>query len=375
MASIALPQIKMPRIDVAALVKNPAVGLGAAATVFVGAAVAAVTLLAPMGGDDGVVEVPLAPVMKTAPAGWRQALKPAAHGPAHIRRDVVKLSERPLAGAVETGPHRPPPTPLPGMIGEALPAAPIAGLFSQGPNGPLPVIAPDGRTPAQAYARPFKSNGRPKVALVIGGLGLNARATQQAIDTLPGEVTLAFVVYADGLQGWIDAARARGHEVLLEAPMEPLNYPENDPGPYTLMATGEQAETAQRLDWILSRAAGYFGLTNYLGSRFLASDPAYNAFAGAARSRGLAFIDDGQAARRGGGLPRATAERIIDDRLTAASIERQLSALEAGAQQRGQALGAGFAYPVTLEKVAQWTASLEQRGFQLAPASALTTRK
>ena len=33
---------------------------------------------------------------------------------------------------------------------------------------------------------------------------------------------------------------------------------------------------------------------------------------------------------------------------------------------------AGFAYPVTLEKVAQWARSLDQRGFQLAPASALT---
>jgi len=69
------------------------------------------------------------------------------------------------------------------------------------------------------------------VALIIGGLGLNAATTRQAIESLPPEVTLSFVPYADGLQGWIDMARAAGHEVMLEAPMEPADYPSNDPGP------------------------------------------------------------------------------------------------------------------------------------------------
>ena len=244
--------------------------------------------------------------------------------------------------------------------------------MARGPGGPLPIIAQDGRTPAQAYARPFKSNGRPKVAVVVGGLGLNARATRQAIETLRPEVTLSFSIYAEGLQGWIDMARARGHEVLIEAPMEPVDYPENDSGPYTLMADGQPPETVKRLEWILSRATGYFGLTNYLGSRFLATDPAYNAFAASLKGRGLAFVDDGSAARRGGGMPRATAERVIDDKLSGAAIDQQLLALEAGALQRGQALGSAFAYPITLEKVAQWANEVETRGYQLAPASALT---
>ena len=163
--------------------------------------------------------------------------------------------------------------------------------------------------------------------------------------------------------------------MLLETPLEPLDYPDNDPGPYTLMAGATPPETAKKLEWILSRATGYFGLTNYLGSRFLADERAYEALASSLRARGLAFIDDGTAARRAGGLPRATAERVIDDQLSRAAIDQQLLALEAGALQRGQALGAGFAYPVTLEMVARWANEVEQRGYQLAPASALTARK
>lgn len=379
MAAIALPRIKLPRIrlpgppglNLGGLVKNPAVGLSAAGVVFAGAVVALVRLLGPTGGGDHV-SMPVADGLHAAPAGWRESLK-RHHGRAQVYADVIRLSERPLT------PGAPPPALGPAapmaFAGGPLEPAPIAGLFTPGPSGPLPIIAQDGRTPAQAYARPFHSNGRPKVALVVGGLGLNAARTRQAIETLRPEITLSFAVYAPGLQGWIDEARAHGHEVLIEAPMEPMDYPDNDPGPWTLLADGQPAETVKRLEWVLSRTTGYFGVTNYLGERFLAADGAYNAFANALRGRGLAFVDDGAAARRGGGILRASAERVVDDKLTPVAIDQQLSALEAGAQQHGQALGAAFAYPVTLQKVAQWAAGVEQRGYQLAPASALTTRR
>jgi polysaccharide deacetylase 2 family uncharacterized protein YibQ len=372
LATIALPQL--PRIDLSALVKSPAAGVSGAGLLFAGAVVVLVNLLGPMGGGATHVRIPLNEPFRAAPPGWREALK-SAHGPAHLYRDVVRLSERPLApGAAAdfTGGRAPAPQAL---AGAGLPVAPIAGFYAPGPGGPLPIIAQDGRTPAQAYARPFTPNGRPKVSLVIGGLGLNTRATRQAIETLRPEITLSFVVYAEGLQGWIDMARAHGHEVLLETPMEPMDYPDNDPGPYTLMADGQPPETVKKLEWILSRATGYFGLTNYLGSRFLGSDAAYSAFANSVKGRGLAFIDDGSAARRGGGMPRGTAERVIDDKVAGPAIDQQLMALEGGALQRGQALGSGFAYPITLEKVALWANEVEQRGYQLAPASALTVRK
>lgn len=257
-----------------------------------------------------------------------------------------------------------------------LPAAPIAGLAQPSPTGPLPVIAGDGRTAAQAYARPFTSDGRPCISIVIGGLGLNAAQTRAAIERLPAEVTLSFVPYADGLQGWIDLARAQGHEVLLEIPMEPVDYPENDPGPYTLMAVAQPEETTKRLEWLLSRTTGYFGVANYLGGKFLTSESMVP-FQAAVKQRGLAFVDDGSG---GGvrsspaGLPRASADRIVDDQLSPESIQRQLLALETSATGRGAALGAGFAYPLTLDQVAKWAEGLSARGYQLAPASVMTRR-
>ena len=253
-----------------------------------------------------------------------------------------------------------------------LPTAPFAGMTAPGPGGLLPIVARDGRTAFSAYARPFQSNGKPRIALVVGGLGLNGAATRAAIEKLPPEVTLSFVPYADGLQGWIDLARANGHEVMLEIPMEPLDYPANDPGPYTLMTAAQPAETIKRMEWLLARTAGYFAVTNYLGGRFVTSDSAMNTLAGALKARGLGFLDDGSAASKAhGAIPRGSADSVVDEQLSADAIDGALRGLEAKALQKGQALGAGFAYPVTVEEVGRWANAIAARGFQLAPASAV----
>lgn len=356
-------------------VANPYVSAGAAAGLFLLTSVGLIAVIGDPKAGTPVVRISLAKVAAmAAPPGWREALLAEHPGQPTVTEDIYSLSESPIGPGGGTATIT-----LPGgrafRAADPLPQAPLAGVTINGPNGPLPVIGGDGRTPAQAYARPFTSNGRPKISLVIGGLGLNASATRQAIEGLPPEITLSFVPYSEGLQGWIDLARANGHEVLLEAPMEPVDYPDNDPGPYTLMSRAMPAETVKKLEWLLSRATGYFGVTNYLGSRFMATDQAMGAFSDALRSRGLAFIDDGSAAQRRGGIPRASADRIIDDQLSSESIDQQLLALEAGALQRGQALGSAFAYPVTIGQVAQWSRTVEDRGYQLAPASALMTRK
>ncbi len=144
--------------------------------------------------------------------------------------------------------------------------------------------------------------------------------------------------------------------------------------PYTLIAANRPEDTVRKLEWLMSRATGYFGLSNYLGARFVESDAAMNTFNAALKARGLAFVDDGLAARRGGAIPRASADRVIDDDLSAEAINIQLRALETGAGARGQSLGSGFAYPVTINQVRAWAAGLNARGMQLAPASALTHR-
>lgn len=264
-------------------------------------------------------------------------------------------------------------------VSPPLPRAPFTGLTEPGPNGPLPVVASNGRTVAQAYARPFTPRAStPSIAIIVGGLGFNARATTQAIDELPAEVTLSFVPYATNLQSWIDRARSRGHEVMLELPMEPFDPDADDTGPQTLLASASSAQNTQRLEQLLSRGAGYFGVTNYQGARFATSAQASAPVVQALKRRGLVFVSSGIGQRTAlsveaqrAGLANTAADRIIDARREADAIDEQLLNLEALALQNQSAIGAGFAYPVTMEQVGRWARDINTRGYQLAPASAV----
>lgn len=372
------------------MLSNPFIGASVAGGVFLVAAATLVVVTAdPKAGAPSVrVKLEAAGALDTTPLRGTAPLGSPTLDSLPVGQDVAApglgaggqaVITLPQGGRVEGAaaealrPSSAPARPL----GPPLAAAPLAGLTQPGPGGGLlPVIGKDGRTPFSAYARPFTGNGKPRVALVVGGLGLNAVATKAAIERLPPEITLSFVPYADGLQAYVNQARAAGHEVILEMPMEPLDYPNNDPGPYTLMAQGQPQETARRLEWLLSRAAGYFAVTNYLGGRFLQTDSAMASFTTALKGRGVGFYDDGSARGRntGAGVPRASADTIVDQDLSSDAIDRQLTALEATALSKGQALGAGFAYPVTVGQIARWAAGLAGRGYQLAPASAVAKR-
>ena len=320
-----------------------------------------------------------------APAPAEAAIAgPAAVGEAEAEAEIVEAeaeiveAEAPAeAAAVEA----PAPAPAPSAQVASIPAAAPA-LLEPGPHGPLPRTGPDGRVAWQAYARPFDHDDpRPRIAVILGNLGLSDAATEAAIQQLPGGITLAFSPYAGAeVTGWIDLARAAGHEVMLDLPMEPSSYPLDDPGPHTLLTTLTPSQNLERLAWILSRFTGYVGVTDHMGSRFTTSTQSLRPILAELAGRGLLFVDSRSADRSMAlevaaqvGLPRAGNDRFIDEMAARQAIDQRLKEVEALARRNGEALAMGFSYPVTIERVAVWAAGLEARGFVLAPVSAIIT--
>jgi polysaccharide deacetylase 2 family uncharacterized protein YibQ len=260
--------------------------------------------------------------------------------------------------------------------GKALLADPA--LIENTPQGPLPRIADDGRKPMTAYAAPAPANAKFKIAIVVSGLGLSASATKAAIDALPPAVTLGFAPYAQDVSGWVAEARAKGHELLLEIPMEPFDFPDSDPGPHTLRAGQNEDANIQRLTWALTRFTGYAGVTNLLGQRFLSDSDALAPTMTYLNRRGLYFFDNGSAAQSvtpivAGqvGMPLAQSGPAIDSIQTALEIDHRLSDLETQARANGSAVGSAFLYPVTIARLAEWAKGLQARGFVLVPVSAI----
>ncbi len=264
-----------------------------------------------------------------------------------------------------------------------LSPAPDPALVEQAQNGPLPKIAEDGAQAWHVYAHPFPpSDARPRIAILISGLGMSKENSDQAIQRLPDAVSLALAPDGGELQNLSAVARAAGHEILLELPMEPYEYPENDPGPHALLTTLSAEENTVRLEWLLSRFTGYIGVINFQGGKFVTSETSLGPVMAELRGRGLMIIDD-QAAKQNRvadlagriEIPFATANLRIDDVADAEQIDARLAELEQLARENGQAAGIGISYPVTLERVTKWAATLEAKGIALAPISALVKIK
>jgi uncharacterized protein len=260
------------------------------------------------------------------------------------------------------------------------PPAMMAGidqrLLEKSRYGMLPVIS-DGLKPFTAYAAEAdraKAAKMPVVAIVVGGLGVGAAKTTDAIMKLPPAVTLAFTPYGSDPAKLAERARAQRHEILLQIPMEPFDYPDNDPGPQTLLTTLAPEQNLDRMYWHLSRFQGYAGIANFMGARFVVNDAVMQPIVREAAKRGLGYLDDGSAPRSvaptlaaGQAMPFARADLSIDAVPTALEIDRALVKLESLAKERGVAIGIASALPISIERIGVWVKTLENHGIMLVP--------
>ena len=275
---------------------------------------------------------------------------------------------------------------VPEAIGLHLAPAPDKRLVDKSRYGLLPRVGADGSRPSDVYARaPLISGklrtGAPRVALLVGGLGLSEAGTAEAIAKLPGAVSLGFAPYGADVERDVAQAREAGHEALLQLPMEPFDYPANNPGPHTLLAALSATDNLDSLHWLMSRFTGYVGVTNFLGAKFTADAAALSPVLSDIATRGLLYLDDGSSPRSlapemaaGLNLRATVADVVIDANPSPQAIEAALVKLEALARANGFAIGAATALPASVEHVGRWAQSLEARGIALVPLSAAPAR-
>lgn len=268
----------------------------------------------------------------------------------------------------------------PSSLGQDLRVAhlPDRALIEESDIGPLPIRAADGRRPFDVYARPWSGARGAKVAIVIGGLGVSQTGTQAALAALPPQVTLAFASGGNSLDRWMQTARRQGHEIIMQVPMEPFDYPAVDPGRNTLTVAAKPVENRDRLYHSLSRITNYTGVMNYMGARFVTDDAAMRPLFTELGQRGLMYLDDGSSAKSLAQdmamkqrVPYAEADLVIDSERDRAAILKRLDEAERTARAQGQAIAIGSAFDVTVEAVTQWVSEASARGIEIVPVSAL----
>ena len=194
-------------------------------------------------------------------------------------------------------------------------------------------------------------------------------------------MTLAFAPYGSSLQRWVDKARLEGHEVLLQLPLEPFDYPDRNPGEHTLLASSDPSLYEDDLAWNLGRMTSYAGVMNYMGGRFTEDRrdrcavplqdraSAASSISTTERSPESVALEVGRSL----GAPVAGADIVLDAERSAAAIERSLAALEVMARERGSAIGVASAFPLSTATIARWARQAADRGILLVPVSAAAT--
>jgi len=346
----------------------------------------------PLGGE------PTAAVVVAKPPGASQA-KLDGDGKQHSRYDgpaAAAPNPAQAAAAAATKATTPPPgsktitifdgssgksqeVVIPGNSSSAAPKAPVdQNMLETTRHGAIPKLGTDGARPSALYAHPrqLPANRKdsPRIAIVIGGIGISASGTADAFTKLPGPVTFALTPYGVDLEKLAARARGEDHDVLLQVPMEPFDYPDNDPGPQTLLTSLTSDQNIDRLHWLMSRFPGYVGLASYMGGRFTANEQALAPVLRETAKRGLIYVDDGTSKRSvasqiagSHNLPFAKTDLVLDTVPTPTEIDRALARLEMLARDNGAAVGLATAQPATVARIAEWAKKVEGRGFVLVP--------
>ncbi|HJZ45172.1 MAG TPA: divergent polysaccharide deacetylase family protein [Hyphomicrobiaceae bacterium] len=314
----------------------------------------------PSAPDDAAP--PNADQQGSAPAATPETQQTALETPASPPADV---SAPPAVPETETG-------------SIVLPPVPVAELVEESQYGPLPKVATDGRRPVEVYARPSRyaaatAGGPPRIAILVTGLGLPGSPPGDVLKGLPAPMSVAYGAYGRNLQDGVSRARDSGHEVLLQIPLEPDNYPTVDPGPHTLLTTLPPEENLKRLQWLMSRYAGYVGVTNHMGAKFEATTESLQPVLEELKRRGLLYVDDGSVQGSTAGQIAGAIGldySVVSVQIDAGNVAKQLAELEAAAKQRGAAIGVIKATPATIKQLVDWANKLEAKGFVLVPVSA-----
>ncbi len=235
-----------------------------------------------------------------------------------------------------------------------------------------------GEAPAAAWqinAVPAKL-GKVMVAVIIDDMGLDRKRSSRIV-ALPPPLTISFMTYASHLDEQAAQARARGHELMMHMPMQPLAS-SMDAGPDVLSDGLDANELRRRIDRDLDRFNGYVGVNNHMGSRFTANRDGMRVVMEELHKRGLLFIDSmttgksvGLALAHEADVPTAARNVFLDDVDDQTVIEAQLTQVEAQARRTGMAIAIGHPRDKTIAALEAWLPECAKRGITLVPVTTI----
>ena len=221
---------------------------------------------------------------------------------------------------------------------------------------------------------------RPLCSIIIDDLGEHPELIEEAL-TLPVAITYAVIPELPFSRRCAMELHAAGRPLLVHLPMEPLSYPEHDPGPHAIFRGMGDARVRELTARALHAVPEAVGVNNHMGSAATQDVSVMSQILAVVRERGLFFIDSrtssGSVAfrvARSMGLRCAARQVFLDQEgFDQDFTRRQLRLLFEIARQKGAAIGIGHWHHGTLAVLREELPMLAGPDVSLVPVERLAT--
>ncbi|MFP4686659.1 MAG: divergent polysaccharide deacetylase family protein [bacterium] len=258
----------------------------------------------------------------------------------------------------------------------------LAYIFGVSPPEPKHLEYPDlvdlsPRQKKQAEEAPISASSASagRVAIVIDDLGW-VTTTAPVFEQPDAQLTMGLMPgrprSEELYRRWQDR-----YEFILHMPMEPLGYPQDDPGEYALFTDMSREQIRETIKKFLDKYPRIVGMNNHMGSAFTADRQGMDAVMELLAERGLFYLDSntnsrsvaGEMARRHG-VPFLKNQVFLDRETGPRYIDEQLKRLIELARRDGEAIGIGHIQAENTARVlAHRIPQYQQRGIEFVSLS------
>ena len=214
----------------------------------------------------------------------------------------------------------------------------------------------------------------PLVAIIIDDLGYDKKIAKK-LSNLDAILTFSILPHSPYQKSIARLSRDKGFGIMLHLPMEPIEYPNINPGPGTLLTSMTPDELTRQLEKDLDAVPFIKGVNNHMGSKMTAeSSQMYQIFS-ILKKKGLFFVDSRTSVEtlckpsaRLFQIPFAQRDVFLDHLVEVEFIRKQLNELVRIAQLNGYAVGIGHPHSLTYQVLHEMLPELQKK-VRLVPAS------
>lgn len=218
----------------------------------------------------------------------------------------------------------------------------------------------------------------PKIAIIIDDIGYDKQIAME-LCLLNPSLTFSVLPFSPFGPAIAHKLSAKGAQLMLHLPMEPVQYPKADPGPGALFSSMTPDTLLAQLRKDLKEVPGVVGVNNHMGSKLTADSDKMNQIFTILKKKDLFFVDSrtsstsqGEASARLFKLSFAQRDVFLDNSQNIPYITGQFAKLIKYAQKHGTAIGIGHPYRATLETLKIELPKLKGK-IRIVPASQLVT--